>query len=103
MPLVHPVVVPAAQTPSPPHADHADQVPFVHVRLCVPHFPQVWLAGPLHAQTPLVQVEPDGHDWAHFPQFALSVLVSAHVLPHAWVPVGQTQVPAWQVVPPVQA
>jgi hypothetical protein len=33
VPLVHPVVVPAAQTPSPLQADQADQMPFVQVRL----------------------------------------------------------------------
>jgi hypothetical protein len=82
VPLVHPVVVPAAQAPSPLQADQADQVPFVHVRLWVPHFPQDWLVGPLHAQTLFVQVEPDGHTWPHLPQFALSLAVSEHVLPH---------------------
>jgi hypothetical protein len=36
------------QMPSAVHAPHADQVPFVQLRVWVPHSPQLWLLGPVH-------------------------------------------------------
>jgi hypothetical protein len=43
-----PCVVPAAHSPSPAHADQADHVPvpLSQVRVCVPQWPQAWVAAP---------------------------------------------------------
>jgi len=35
-----------SHTPSPLHDDQSLHVPFVHVRVSVPHRPQGWLLGP---------------------------------------------------------
>lgn len=61
VPLLQPVVVPAAHMPCPPQSDQPDHEPFTHVRLLVPHFSHDWVAAPLQTQTPLVHVEPSGH------------------------------------------
>jgi hypothetical protein len=50
-PLVQAWVAPDEQTPSPPQALHPDQLPLTHVRVCVPHLPQVCAAGPEHDET----------------------------------------------------
>jgi hypothetical protein len=40
------------QTPPPEQADHALHTPLLHVRVCVPQFPQPWDVGPVHVQAP---------------------------------------------------
>jgi len=47
-PPAHAWVAPAEQIPSPPQALHADQLPFIHVRACIPHLPQLCVEGPEH-------------------------------------------------------
>jgi hypothetical protein len=47
-PGAHSCEVFGAQTPSLLHADQTDQRPLLHVRVCVPQFPQDCVAGPSH-------------------------------------------------------
>jgi hypothetical protein len=67
-------------TPSPEHADHADQVPLAlsQVRVCVPHLPHACEAEPVHVwfpHAPHVQLPP--HDWVP-PLPQLCVALGAH-------------------------
>jgi hypothetical protein len=43
-------VLPGAQSPSPVHADHIDQTPWSHVRVCVPQLPHPSLAAPVQSE-----------------------------------------------------
>jgi hypothetical protein len=80
------------------HIDHADQVPLLHVRLCVPQLPHAWLVGPEQVHTAEVHVEPAGHDFPQAPQLDASEVVSTHEVPHrvpvhfATHPVGESEV-----------
>lgn len=59
--------------------------------------------GCRHTQLPEGQVLPEPQFWQLEPQWAGSlVLRHEPPRPHVLVPVGQAQVPPWQVVPPVQ-
>jgi hypothetical protein len=60
------------------HADQADHVPSLQVRLCVPQLPQACDVAPLHVQTPAWQVDPCGQAWPHAPQLAASVFSFTH-------------------------
>jgi hypothetical protein len=51
---------------------------------------------PGQAQPPLTQVVPEGHAFAHAPQFELSLAVFTQRVPQRVVPVGHTQRPAVQ-------
>jgi hypothetical protein len=51
------------------------------------------------AQTPAVQVCPDGHTSPHLPQLFASVWVLAQKLPHSVCPVGHEHVPEVQIPP----
>jgi hypothetical protein len=41
-----------AHTPSPEHADHADHVPLLQVRVCVPQLPHGCEVAPVHVHVP---------------------------------------------------
>jgi hypothetical protein len=55
------------------HADQADQVPSVHVRVCVPQLTQLCVDGPAQVQRLLTQLEPPGQVCPHAPQLLLSL------------------------------
>jgi hypothetical protein len=76
-------VAPDAHAPWPAHADQADHVPPVHVRVCMPQLPHACDDAPLHVHWPLWQVEPVGQAFPHVPQLPLSVVTSTHEPPQA--------------------
>ncbi len=76
------------------HADHADQVPPVHVRVSVPQLPHPCEDAPLHAQEPLWHEEPLGQTLLQAPQLLLSVCSLTHAPPHAAYPLLQEKVHA---------
>jgi hypothetical protein len=83
-----------AHAPWPEHADHADQVPPVHVRVSVPQLPQACDAAPLHPHEPFAHEEPLGHAFPQVPQLLLSVCLLTHAPPHAVYPLLQAKVHA---------
>jgi hypothetical protein len=75
------------------HADQADHVPPVHVRVCVPQLPHVCDAGPEQTHAPDTQVDPALHLAPHAPQLAGSVLVLTQARPQGVSPAPQVQAP----------
>jgi hypothetical protein len=84
-PFMQDWVAPGLHTPWPVQADHADHVPPLQVRVCVPQFPHRCELGPEQAQMPFTQLDPEG-------QHRL-------LLPHGAAPLGHRHTPFTQVVP----
>jgi hypothetical protein len=79
-------VAPGMQAPSFMQAPHGDQAPLLHVRDCVPQFPQAWVMGP-------VQVCP-----AHAAHWQADVQVCIPPVPHAWLAPG-AHIPSFMQAP----
>jgi hypothetical protein len=58
---------------------------------------------PSHVETPLAGMGHTLHDAPHELVDTLSRQVAADPTAQLWVPAGQTQLPPWQTIPPVQA
>jgi hypothetical protein len=97
---LHASVVPGAHVPPPEQPDQLDQVPPLHVRVCVPvlQLPHAWDDDPLHAHWPPAHVEPAGHTLPHAPQSLPFVCSLTHVAPQSESPAGQEQPPQAQAL-----
>jgi hypothetical protein len=82
-PVPHAWLAAGVQTPCPAQVDHADHVPLLHVRLCVPQLPHACVDAPVHVW-PV-----HGSHWHATLQFCVPPV------PHAWLVAGvQTPSPA---------
>jgi hypothetical protein len=76
-------VAPGAHPPWPEHADQADQVPPVQVRVSMPQLPHVCDEAPLQAHWPFWHADPVGHAFPHVPQLPLSLVTFTQAPPQA--------------------